>query len=105
MEARLELNQILKNLMVDLDLKPNVYFQPPPKILMDYPAIVYKRDREFKQYANNEVYRNKTGYLVTVIDEDPDSKLPGAVSNLRHCSFVRHHAADGLNHDIYRLYY
>ena len=42
MARRLELQNLLANLLGT----NNVYFQPPPTVQMEYPAIVYHRDYE-----------------------------------------------------------
>ena len=36
----------LQKLLVELLGSDNVYFQPPPSVQMNYPAIVYKLDDE-----------------------------------------------------------
>jgi hypothetical protein len=43
--------------------------------------------------------------MVTVIDEDPDSDIPGKVAMLPMTLFNRWFAADNLNHDIYTVYF
>ena len=88
-----------------LTLVPNVYFQQPPSTGMKYPCIVYKREAETVEHANNVVYRQKKRYQVEVIDGDPDSKIPDAVSKLPFCSFSRFFVVDNLNHDVYSLYF
>ena len=83
----------------------NVYFQPPPTIEMNYPAIVYKRDDIRTEFANDKPYKNKTRYQVTVIDRNPDSLIPAKVGQLPMCVFDRFYTADNLNHDVYTLYF
>ena len=83
----------------------NVYFQPPPTIQMNYPAIVYKRDDIRTEFANDKPYKNKTRYQVTVIDRNPDSLIPAKVGQLPMCVFDRFYTADNLNHDVYTLYF
>lgn len=101
MDQRLKLQTLL-----ELTLgSRHVYFQPPPNVQMQYPAIVYERYRQDTDYANNLPYRNAKRYEVTVIDQDPDSKIPDAVAALPTCSFSRHFPADNLNHDIFFIYF
>lgn len=88
-----------------LTLVPNVYFQQPPSTGMTYPCIVYKRDQETTQHANNAVYNSKKRYQVEVIDRNPDSTIPDSVSKLPFCSFSRFFVVDNLNHDVYNLYF
>jgi hypothetical protein len=83
----------------------HVYFQPPPNIQMEYPAIVYNRDYDNSVYADNSVYSRKIRYMLTVIDPDPDSSLPDVISSLPLTKFVRHYTTAGLNHDIINMYF
>ena len=99
MASRLELQGVL------VGITPNVYFQPPPTIQMNYPCIVYKRSNRDTKHANNEPYKHTKSYEVTVIDPDPDSTIPDQVADLPMCSFERFFTADSLNHDVYELFF
>lgn len=83
--------------------KYHVYFQPGQNVQLYYPAIVYERDRDTAMRANNELYTFEKVYRITVIDRDPDSKIPDAVRKLRKTSYLGHNRTDGLNHDIYAI--
>lgn len=95
----------LQKILTDLLGSENVYFQPPPNIVMKYPCIVYRRDNAATQFADNIPYKNKTRYQVTIIDANPDSETPKKVAELPTCSFDRFYTADNLNHDIYNLFF
>lgn len=82
-----------------------VYFQPPESIKIKYPAIVYSRNDIDNRFANDGVYSQQTSYSVTVIDEDPDSEIVTRVSQLPTCRFDRHYTSEGLNHDVFTIYY
>ena len=101
MGTRLEFQDVLSALQHGL----NVYFQPPPNVTMTYPAIVYNRDLQDTKYADNLLYSRKTRYQVTVIDPDPDSPIPDKVAELPMTRYVRHFTTEGLNHDIYDVYF
>lgn len=101
MAQRLELQALLKSLLGS----DNVYFQPPPTVNMEYPAIVYNRDDVVIEFANNRPYKHKKRYQVTVIDPDPDSDIPDKIAELPLCSFDRFYTADNLNHDVFTLYF
>lgn len=101
MGTRLELQSILENILGS----GNVYFQPPETIKINYPCIVYKRSYEKINFADNKPYNNTKRYLVTVIDRDPDSNIPDKISKLPMTMFDRHMTLNGLNHDIYNLYF
>lgn len=83
----------------------HVYFQPPPTVKMVYPCIVYRRDSEHTKRADNILYGRRKRYSVTVIDRNPDSQIPDKVGDLPLCRFDRHFTANGLNHDVYQLFF
>jgi hypothetical protein len=99
------LQQLLDEVMQSVDLTPHVYFQPPPSQGMVYPAIVYNRDSSDTNFASNRPYKRDIRYQVTVLDRSPDSKLIDAVAALPQCTHDRWFAADGLNHDVFTLYF
>jgi hypothetical protein len=70
---------------------------------MKYPAIVYGLEDIENAFANDRVYLSKRKYLITVIDEDPDSEIVEKVSQLPACRFNRHFESDNLNHDVFIL--
>lgn len=82
-----------------------VYFQPPSTIKLEYPCIIYKRSNQKDFFSNDRIYIGMKRYLVTVVDKNPDSLIPDKVLGLRYCSFSSHYSVDGLNHDIYTLYF
>jgi hypothetical protein len=83
----------------------NVYFQPPPSVMMTYPCIIYQRSDIAIKHANDFIYKNKVGYTVMVIDRNADSLIPDKMLTLPMCKFDRHYTAENLNHDVYKLYY
>lgn len=100
---REELNDYLVE-MSGLD-EENVYFQPPEDRLLQYPCIVYERDNSSVQHADNFVYRKHLRYQVTYIDQNPDSDVVDKLLALPLCTFSRHFATSGLNHDVFTLYH
>jgi hypothetical protein len=101
MGTRLEFQTVLE----DLQDGVSIYFQPPPNVTMVYPAIVYNRDFQSVDYADNFAYNKKLRYQVTVIDRDPDSAIPDKVADLPLTKYVRHFTTQNLNHDIYDVYF
>ena len=83
----------------------NVYYQPPENVKMRFPAIVYDRDRSWDIWADDKKYLLYKGYMVTVVGLDPDSSVLDQVELLPMCTYVRHFNADGLNHDVFLIYY
>jgi hypothetical protein len=94
-----------QTLLEDLQDGVSVYFQPPPNVTMTYPAIVYNRDFQNVDYADNSPYYKRIRYQVTVIDRDPDSAIPDKVADLPLTKYVRHFTTENLNHDIYDVYF
>ena len=99
MPSRLELQTLLEEILGSR----NVYFQPPGSVKMKYPAIVYGLEDIKNTFANDRVYLSKRKYLITVIDEDPDSEIVEKISQLPTCRFNRHFELDNLNHDVFIL--
>ena len=72
---------------------------------MQYPCIVYRRERINVIFADNDNYQTQKRYMVTVIDQNPDSDIPEKVAKLPLCGFSRAYAADNLNHNVFRLHF
>lgn len=102
MASRLKLQEELESILGT----KNVYYQPPESIKMAYPAIVYKRTNILANFANNGIYKTDCQYSITVIDRKPDS--PFVEKILKHFKMIRYdraYIADGLNHDVFTLFY
>lgn len=101
----------LHNIFIDIlgtkgEKESRVYFQPPSTIKMKYPCICYKRNKTNEIFANDELYKMKKSYTVTVIDADPDSLIPDKIiTSLAMCRFDRHYTSDNLNHDVFNVYF
>lgn len=96
---RLELHDLLESIC------PNCYFSPPANKQLKYPCITYNRANNTTLYADNKPYLIETRYIVTVIDQDPDSEIVPEIEKLSKCTFDRHYESDNLNHDVFTLYY
>lgn len=101
MNSRLELHESLVGILGTR----NVYFQPPESIKMMYPAIVYSRSNIGNNFANNGVYGQSMHYKVTVIDKNPDSEIVSKVSKMNTAKFEQHFTSEGLNHDVFTIFY
>lgn len=84
---------------------PNVYFQPPPSVQMQYPAIVYERARAYTEYADNEPCWVTKQYQLTLISQNPDETSFDAIAALQMCTHERFYVADNLNHDVFNIYF
>lgn len=101
MDSRLKLHNLLLKILDGKD----VYYQPPESIKICYPAIIYSRSDIMNTNADNRVYKQDHFYKITVIDPNPDSQIVDRISKLPKINFDSHYTSDGLNHDVFTLYY
>ena len=101
MANRLDLGIELRNILGN----SNVYFQPPESIRLSYPCAIYELTDMDTVYANNKPYRVDKAYQITIIDKDPDSKIPDKVAALPQTRFVRYFTSDNLNHYVFIIYW
>lgn len=101
MDRQPELNDILQEILGS----SNVYFQPPADIFMDYPAIVYQRDRIWTEYASNMPYAHRDRYQVTHISRNPVDSTPDKLKKLPMTRFMSYFTKDNLNHNVFSIYF
>lgn len=101
MGQRIDLQRTLETILGS----DNVYFQPPPTIRLDYPCIVYKRSSGDTQFADDKPYTFMVRYTVTLIQRHPESAVFDKIAALPMCTYDRFYATDGLNHDVFNLYF
>ena len=101
MYNRLDLHEMLCNILGSR----NVYYSPPESVKLKYPAIVYSRSNIENTFADDSVYKQAHLYSITIIDANPDSEIVEKMSRVPKCKFDRHFVSDGLNHDIFTIYY
>lgn len=83
-----------------------VYFQPPPNIKMNYPAIVYSLDVVATRSADDQHYYMKPRYAVTFITKSPDSQIKFKILEAFPMSSLDRSARlNNLYHHYYTLYY
>lgn len=95
----------LQNLLEEILGSDEVHFQPSENVAMVYPAIVYGRDGAWRVSADNTGYHRVQRYQVTLISRDPDHPAVEKLGLLPLCTDSRSFTADGLNHDVFELYY
>lgn len=89
-----------------LQFLPNVYFQPPSNITMNYPCIVFNKNGKNRQYGNDGVYLSKQGYQIMVIEIDPDTDVADRIEkHFQYCTISQYYTVDNLNHTTLNLYY
>lgn len=95
----------LQTKLEDLLGSKHVYYQPPENLKMEYPAIRYSKNDIKDTYASNIKYISRDVYDLVVIDKKPDNPVIKKLLELPYSEFDRHYVADGLNHDIIRIFY
>ena len=102
MASRLQLQTELEDVLGS----NNVYFQPPENLQMRYPCIRYNRESSDIKHADNRSYNFTHEYQVILIGYDPDADLVEKMINrFSMLRYSRHYTADGLNHDVFNIYY
>jgi hypothetical protein len=96
---RLELSALLRSIC------PNVYFQPPADVQMEYPAIVYQPDRADSKYADNNPYTITKKYSATLISTNPDEAIFEALAALPMCAHERFFVVNNLRHHEFSIYF
>lgn len=97
---RLKLDSILQEILNST----NVYFRKPSKGIK-YPCIIYDLSSKGAIYADNKKYIQRVRWVITVIDEDPDSEIPNKLLELQYCQFDRCYQSNGMNHFVFTLYF
>ncbi len=82
------------------------YFNPPSNNQLKYPCIIYSCSNSTSYYADNINYIKSRRYKITIIDSDPDSKIPDKLEErFPYCTSDRFFSFDGLSHFVYNLFY
>lgn len=105
LELQAELEGYLENHPQVEDPANHVSFQPDEKSRISYPHIIYVRDPAYKLRADNIVYIRRDKYVVTYIDEDPDSPVFDELEKRPYTSHTASFPVDGLNHSVFDLYH
>lgn len=100
-QKRLALDEFLCRTLGDL----KCYYSPPPGYEMKYPCIKYDLADPKIKYADNIPYFMKLQWVITVIDENPDSSVADLFFNMPSCTFDRKYSANDLNHFVFSLYF
>lgn len=99
MRSRIDLDNMLKTLC------DNVYFQPPESKKLEYPCIIYSRDKIKSQKADNRPYLTYCAYAMRYVTKDVDDPLVVTLAELPKCEHTRHYHKDNLHYDSYTIYY
>ena len=99
---RKKLHDILCGITGDTKI---VYYQPPMNVKMTFPCIEYHDAPWDTKFAGDSPYAITRHYQVTVIDPRPENPWIFELATLPMCTQERHYVSDGLNHDVFDLYY
>ena len=72
---------------------------------LQYPCIIYERNYADTKFADDNPYTHVFRYMIIVIDQDPDSEIPGKVASMPMCVYNRFYTADNLNHDVFNVFF
>lgn len=100
-QKRLKLHEFLCKIIESR----NCYYSPPASIEMSYPCVVYDLSDPKTKYADNISYLTFLRWTVTVIDEDPDSKIASRFFDIPKCTLNSKFESDDLNHFVFSLYF
>lgn len=101
MGTRLELQNKLEEILGSRQ----VYYQSPETVKMEYPAIVYFRDKIRTDNADDRAYLKTKKYSVIVISKRPEDSLIDRILGLSYCVHERAYKSDNLYHDVFTLYF
>lgn len=101
MKKRLDLHMILLYILG----APNVYFQPPNNLKIEFPCIIYSLSSTKVKYADNQKYTSRKAYQILYITKNPDDPVVDAIECLELCRFDRMYINENLYHYAYTLYY
>lgn len=101
-DRRMELGRKLRQILGN----NNVYFQPPNNSKIEYPCIIYSKEKPSQVRADNKVYLMNQKYEILTIDWDPDSAIAEDVLNaFDSCTINRNFVKDNLHQTSLTLYY
>lgn len=82
-----------------------VYGVEPTNTSMVFPAVRFEKSDEEVVYADNLPYDITDAYLVTVIEDDPNTPVAKLVRQLPWCAFDRYYVAEQLHHTTYKIFF
>jgi len=89
-----------------VEFVPNVYYQPDENIALEYPCIIYKRNIDKENFANDKYYVGHDNFDVTVIDTELDSPIARNIrKSIRGCTITAEYVSEGLYHTKLTIHY
>lgn len=101
MGRRIELQQKLVSILGS----KYVYYNPPEKVKLVYPCIVYNLSKIKTENADDINYLKQRCYNMQFISYEENEEMVDALLDLPYCSHKNHTVYDGLHHDTFTIYY
>lgn len=97
--TRLELQSTLEELLGS----GNVYYKPPGKEKLVFPAILYDKSGYEVKHADNGLYVDCVSYKITVMATAPDHPVINKIRKLPRTSYDRCYKSDNVYHDVIKI--
>lgn len=94
---RVKVQNMLKSIV------PNVYFQPPESVKIEYPCVIYDLSQIKPMYANDSVYNIHDAYSITYITRKADDLNLAAMATIPCIRHDRTYVSEGLYHHVFTL--
>lgn len=96
----------LHNKLCEILGNSRAYFQPPESMQLKYPCIVYSRNSDYANKANNKLYMYEHSYQLIYITDDGETDMPlRLLRAFPKCRQGQPYPADNLYHFPFDLYY
>lgn len=84
----------------------NVYYEPPENMTLQYDCIIYKKDPDYQEKANNYNYISVDRYAITVVERKVDTGVAQAIrDHFPACTITNTFVSDSLHHTLLKLYF
>lgn len=104
MEKRLKLHQKLSGIASSVSDNCKVYFQPPEKLKLEYPCIIYKLERVNTTHASNSNYKRNYQFQVMFISRKARLDVVELIEDLEWCTLSNVNTSDGLYQYTFAIY-
>ncbi len=92
------------NIFVGILGSENVYFDPPESAKIEYPAIIFSREKIWKTEADNVGYLFNDRFEVKFIRKTESGDIVDKLLMLPYCEHNRSYKASDMYHDAFTFY-
>lgn len=96
---------ILQKILEDILGSSNVYYQPPSNLRIEYPCVIYRKNKIRTVKADNIGYNHADEYILTYVSKTVDDDTVYKIINLPMCTHDRRYTSDNLYHDVFTLHF